>query len=82
MDDVPEDGGRKAVDRKELETLPDDALRDVVKWGQEILSAREEEQRREGMREIQRIAKQLGIKVDIGEKHRRGRPPKKEGPKL
>jgi hypothetical protein len=47
-----------------------------VKRGQAILAAREQERRQEAAREIRRIAKEHGLKVDVGEKRRRGRPPK------
>jgi hypothetical protein len=72
-----------------LDRLNDAELQEVVKRGQAILANREQERRRaeerekqerrrEAMREIQRLAKEAGLKVDIGERPRRGRPPKKE----
>ena len=62
-----------------LEGLPDEELREVVKKGQALLAAREQERRREALREIQRIAREHGLTVEGGEpKRRRGRPPKEK----
>ena len=78
MNDAPESGKPAAPD--DLAGLPDDALRELVKRGQAILAGREQERRQEAEREIRRIAKEHGLKVDVGERRRRGRPPKKQEP--
>lgn len=64
-----------------LEKLPDAELQEVLKKGQAILKARELERRRGAVREIQKLAREHGLSVDVGDRHRkRDRPPKaKEG---
>ena len=59
-----------------LDGLPDGELREVFKRSAAILAAREQERKQEAAREIRRIAKEHGLKVDVGERRRRGRPPK------
>jgi transcription initiation factor TFIIIB Brf1 subunit/transcription initiation factor TFIIB len=75
-----------------LEKLADADLRAAINKAQTILAAREEERRRaadrekqeqqkEALREIQRLAKQFGLKVDVtAEKRKPGRPRKAKGP--
>jgi hypothetical protein len=64
-----------------LSRLPDTELQEVLGKGQELLKEREKERRRSALREIQRLAKEHGIKVDLKEQRKRGRPAKaKEGP--
>lgn len=63
-----------------LEKLTDAGLQEVIKRAQALLKEREQERRREALREIQRLAKEHGIKVDVKEDRKRGRPAKgKEG---
>jgi hypothetical protein len=77
--ETPPHGGKAGV-LDALEGLPDAELREVVKRGQAILAARDQERRREAVREIERLAREHGLKVDIdGHKRRRGRPPKEAG---
>jgi hypothetical protein len=77
MDDAEKPDPAAMLDA--LGRMPDDDLRELVKRGQAILAAREQERRREAVKEIERLAKAHGLKVDVGEKRRRGRPPSKEG---
>jgi nucleotide-binding universal stress UspA family protein len=66
----------KAAVLTALEKLTDSELQEVAKRAQAIPKERETERRREALREIQRLAKEHGIKVDVKEGRRRGRPAK------
>jgi hypothetical protein len=60
-----------------LEGLPDEALQAVADRAQRILEERAKERRAAARREIQRLAKEHGLDVELREpKRRRGRPPK------
>jgi myosin heavy subunit len=59
-----------------LEKLTDAGLQEVIKRAQTLLKEREQERRREALREIQRLAKEHGIEVDVKEGRKRGRPAK------
>jgi hypothetical protein len=59
-----------------LEKLTDAGLHEVIKRSQALLKEREQDRRREALREIQRLAKEHGIEVDVKEGRRRGRPAK------
>ena len=64
-----------------LDRLSDSDLREVVKKGEELLAARENERKQEALDEIKRLAKEHGLKVSVNDPTRkRGRPSKpKEG---
>ncbi len=59
-----------------LDKLTDAGLQEVIKRAQALLKEREQERRREALREIQRLAKEHGIEVDVKEGRKRGRPAK------
>ncbi len=74
------EAGNKAAVIEALARLPDKDLQEVLDKGRELLKEREKERRRGALREIQRLAKEHGIKVDLKEQRKRGRPAKaKEG---
>ena len=50
---------------KALGQLTDDDLREVVKRCGENLAAREKDRREEALKEIQKIAKEHGLNVDV-----------------
>jgi hypothetical protein len=62
-----------------LEALSDEELQEVVKKGQGLLAAREKARQAEAVREIRRVAKSLGLRVE-GTGRKRGRPKKKQEP--
>ena len=68
-------GGASAV-LEALSRLSDDELREVIEKGGELLKEREKERRRGALREIQRLAREHGITVDVKEQRKRGRPAK------
>ena len=80
MDKASPNDADKAVALAALEKLPDDVLKEVLSQGQAMLKARANDRRREALREIQRLAKEHGIRVDVSEpRGKRGRPAKAKG---
>lgn len=76
MNESKADLGKAAV-LAALEKLSDPELEEVAKRAQAIPKEREKERRREALREIQRLAKEHGIQVDVKKEGRkRGRPAK------
>lgn len=75
MDAPAKDLDRAAV-LEALAKLSDEDLQEVGERCRELLKARETDRRREALREIQRLAKEHGIKVDVKEGRKRGRPAK------
>jgi hypothetical protein len=62
-----------------LEALSDEDLQEVVNRGQGILAARVKARQAEAVRELRRIAKTLGVKVEeSGRKRGRPKKPKQE----
>jgi hypothetical protein len=70
------EAGGKAAAIDALTKLPDKDLKEVLDKGRELLEEREKERRRGALREIQRLAKEHGIKIDVKEQRKRGRPAK------
>lgn len=63
-----------------LEGLSDDELRELVKRAQALLHERDREKRQQAVREIERLAKEHGIELEVkGQRKRRGRRPKPKG---
>ena len=66
----------------DLQTLSDDELNALIEKAREILQNRKETQRKEAIDEIQRLAAEHGLNVDIKQRATRGRRPRKSnGPR-
>ena len=66
----------------DLQALSDDELNTLIETAQEILQNRKEIQRKEAIDEIQRLAAEHGLNVDIKQRATRGRRPRKSnGPR-
>ena len=66
----------------DLQTLSDDELNALIEKAREILQNRKESQRKEAIDEIQRLAAEHGLNVDIKQRAARGRRPRKSnGPR-
>ena len=61
----------------DLQTLSDDELNALIDKSREILQSRKETQRKEAIDEIQRLAAEHGLNVDIKQRAPRGRRPRK-----
>jgi hypothetical protein len=81
VDDVSQgDGGATPAGQgvlERLDELSDAELEAVAKRAGELLAAREKQRRADALREIERIAKEHGLSVDVKDPARkRGRPRK------
>lgn len=66
----------------DLQAFSDDELDALIEEAREILQDRKETQRREAIDEIQRLAAEHGLNVDIKQRGTRGRRPRKSnGPR-
>lgn len=63
----PATGEKQTGVLEALERLPDEELHGVVKRCGEILDAREKERREEALKEIQKIAHEHGLNVNVKE---------------
>ncbi|MCG7983346.1 MAG: H-NS histone family protein [Candidatus Thiodiazotropha lotti] len=61
-----------------LEQSSDDDLRKLIADAESILDHRDRERKKEAQAKIQSIAKAHGLSVNVSQRSRRGRPPKKQ----
>jgi len=60
-----------------LEARPDEELRAVIARAKQLLAARESERRKQGLAQIRRLARELGLDVSVkAPPGKRGRPRK------
>lgn len=66
--------------RERLEAQPDDALRALISEAGAIIESRAAQRRRDAISEIQRLAKENGLAVDVKKPARKRGRPRKAGP--
>jgi hypothetical protein len=71
---------RETFAHESLDSMPDEALRDLIERARGLLAARQNERRERALAQIRRLAKEHGLAVAVKQPGRkRGRPRKADG---